>query len=141
MTAEERIAELGEEEPTSDPSDVYDDVTSLPQWWREVVYEFEENGLRPYQPSRFTDDEIVREVVSKLEQRYDVEIRLGAKNPEPDGPWAIHVDGEPVADVEHRREPDGYTRYGVSSDRFEEIVASAIESDDRGDRGSGSDSE
>ena len=138
MTDEDRIAELAEKEPTSDPSAVYDDLSSLPQWWREAVYEFEENDLRPYRPSRFTDGEIVRDVVRELEQRYDVEIRLGAKNPKPDGQWAIHVDGDPVADVDHQRKPDGYTLYGVASDRFEEIVAKAIEFDDRGERESGS---
>ena len=131
MTNEERIAELAEKEPTSDPSAVYDDLESLPQWWRNAVREFEANDLRPYRPSRFTDGEIVRDVVRELETRYDVEIRLGAKNPTPDGQWAIHVDGDPVADVDHQRKPDGYTRYGVSSDRFEEIVASAIGSADR----------
>lgn len=135
---EERIAELAERERTTDPSEIYEDLASLPPWWQEAVHEFETNNLRPYRPSRFTDDEIVREVVTGLEERYDVEIRLGAKNPSRDGPWAVYVDGEPVVDVKHRRKPDGYTVYGVSSDRFERIVTKAVRSDERGDTPSSS---
>lgn len=128
---EERIAALEDRMRTSDPANVYEDIESLPSWWQEAVREFESHDLRPYRPSQFTDDEIVREIVDDLEEQYDVEIDISAKNPTPDGPWTVRVDGESVTDVEHRRKPEGYTVYGISSERFEDIVANAAGSGDR----------
>lgn len=130
---EERIADLEDQSRTSDPANVYEDIESLPSWWQEAVREFESHDLRPYRPSQFTDDEIVREIVDDLKERYDVEIDISAKNPTPDGRWTVHVNGEPVTDFEHRRKPEGYTEYGISSERFEEIVANAAGSGDRVD--------
>jgi len=124
------IESLAGHERNSDPSTVYDDLESLPRWWREAVEEFAAHGLRPYRPSRFEDGEIVREVVETVENRYGVSISLKAKNPEHDGEWRVFVDGETAATIPHRRKADGYTEYGIVSDEFESAVASAARDGD-----------
>lgn len=125
MAEENRgVESLADRERTSDPSAVYDDLDSLPDWWREAVEEFEEYGLRPYRPSRFRDGEIAHEVVETLEEKYDVSVSLKAKNPDHDGEWTVYVDGEPAATVLHRRKVDGYTEYGITSEELKDTVAS-----------------
>lgn len=126
----ETVADLADRERTSDPTEVYENVEVLPTWWREVVHEFQTHDLRPYSPSRFTDDMIVREVITDLEERYGVDITLSAKNPSYNGEWSVSVDGVPITDVKHQRKPDGYTVYHISSDEFEEIVRTEIRSRD-----------
>ena len=130
MSEEDRSIEaLAHRERNSDPSTVYDDLESLPEWWREAVEEFEDYGLRPYRPSRFEDGAIVREVVKSVEEEYGVTVDLKAINPEYDGEWSVFVDGEPVATVLHRRKVDGFTEYGISSEELERAVASAARTD------------
>lgn len=125
MAEENRgVESLADRKRTSDPSAVYDDLDSLPDWWREAVEEFEDYGLRPYRPSRFRDGEIVHEIVETLEEKYDVSVSLKAKNPDHDGEWTVYVDGEPAATVLHRRKVDGYTEYGITSEELEDAVAS-----------------
>lgn len=124
------VESLAERERNTDPSTVYDDLDSLPEWWREAVEEFEEYGLRPYRPSQFEDGEIVREIVEHLEREYDVTIDLRAKNPEYNGEWSVLVDGKPAATVDHRRKVDGYTVYGITSEKLEHAVAAAAQTND-----------
>lgn len=123
------VEALARRERNSDPSNVYDDIESLPEWWREAIKEFEDYGLRPYRPSRFMDGEIVREAVKTVEEEYGVTVDLKAINPEYDGEWSVFVDGEPVATVLHRRKVDGFTEYGISSEELESVVASAARTD------------
>lgn len=130
MSDEDRDVEaLAHQERKSDPSTVYDDLESLPGWWREVVEEFEEYGLRPFRPSRFKDGAVVREVVKTIEEEYNVTVNLKVINPEYNGEWSVFVDGEPVATVLHRRKVDGYTEYGITSEELERAVASAAQSE------------
>ena len=131
MGEEDRSVEsLADRGRNSDPSTVYDDLDSLPEWWREAVEEFESYGLRPYRPSQLEDGEIVREFVETLEQEYGVTVDLRAKNPEYDGEWRVLVDGEPAATVHHRRKVDGYTVYGITSEELESAVAAAARTSD-----------
>ena len=113
---EHDVESLADRERNSDPSTVYDDLDSLPGWWREAVEEFADYGLRPYRPSRFEDGEIVREFVETVEKEYDVSVELKAINPEHDGEWSVFVDGEVTAAIPHRRKVDGYTEYGITSE-------------------------
>lgn len=131
MEEEERSVEsLADRDRNTDPSVVYDDLGSLPGWWREAVEEFEEHGLRPYRPSQFTDGTIVREVVEALEKEYGVTVDLKAKNPEHDGEWNVLVDGKQATTVPHRRRVNGYTEYGITSEELESAVASSAQADD-----------
>ena len=131
MGKEERgVESLADRERNVDPSAVYDDLDSLPEWWRDAVEEFEEYGLRPYRPSRFEDGEIVRETVETVEAKYDVTVDLKAKNPEHDGEWNVVVDGEPTTTIPHRRKVDGYTEYGITSQELENAVAASARIED-----------
>lgn len=109
---------------------MYDDLGSLPEWWREAVKEFEKYGLRPYRPSRFADGTIVREFVEAVEREYDVTVELRARNPEHDGEWNLLVDGKQAATVPHRRKVNEYTEYGITSEEVENAVTLSVQSDD-----------
>lgn len=124
------VESLADRDRNTDPSTVYDDLDSLPEWWREAVEEFEEHGLRPYRPSRSKDGEIIREVVERLEKEYGATVDLKAKNPEHDGEWSVIVDGEPAATVPHRRRINGFTEYDITSEELESAVASSARADD-----------
>lgn len=127
MSEQERgVESLAERERNSDPSAVYDDLDSLPAWWREAIEEFADNDLRPYRPSRLADGEIVREVVDAVEKKYGVSVELKAINPEHDGEWSVFVDGEEAATVPHRRKVDGYTEYGITSEELESAIVSSV---------------
>jgi len=117
------VQELADAERTSDPSTVYDDVDSLPEWWRDLVYEFAERDLRPYRPSRLADDEIVYEVVRDLEERFDVQITVKSTVPGTDGEWKFVVDGATAIVTTHDRKAEGYTQYGVTSEELVDAVS------------------
>lgn len=129
--AEEKgdVESLANRERNNDPSTVYDDLDSLPGWWREVVEEFEDHGLRPYRPARFEDGKVVREVVETLEKEYGISVLLKAKNPEYDGEWSGLVDGKVAVTVPHQRKVEGYTEYGITSEAFEAAVEDAVQTD------------
>lgn len=115
-----QIESLASREQKSDPSVIYDDLDRLPEWWQDAVREFESYNLRPYQPSRFANDEIVQDVIDDLEEEYNVSIALRAKNPGYDGEWDIVVDGNTVAKTQHQRKADGYTVYDISREELED---------------------
>lgn len=119
------VAELADRSRTTDPTTVYDDLDALPDWWRTAVEEFAAHDLRPYRPSRFDDGTVAPPVVDAVEEEYGVTVRFMAVDPGSDDDWQLYVDGEPVATVAHRRDPRGYTVYGISSAEFEETVAAA----------------
>ena len=122
----DEVADLAAAERVSDPSAVYDDVDALPEWWRELVYEFAEHDLRPYRPSRLADGEVVYEVVSDLEDRYDVQITIKSDDPTREGTWQFVVDGTTVVLTTHKRTAAGYTRYGVTSEELVDAVSEAL---------------
>lgn len=82
---EDDIATLADQERITDPSTIYNNIESLPERWQEAVWEFESHDLRPYQSSRLVDGTIVQPLLDQLENRYDADIKIKAKNPESDG--------------------------------------------------------
>lgn len=124
------VDDLADAERNSDPSRVYDDVDSLPDWWRSLVREFADRDLRPYRPSRLDDGEIVYETVQDLEDRFDVDIILKSTAPGTDGEWEFVVDGTPVLSTSHTRKAEGYTRYGVTSSELVDAVSAAASEQD-----------
>ena len=120
------VAELAGAERITDPAAVYDDVESLPEWWRALVYEFEEHDLRPYQPSRLADGEVVYEVVRDLEDRFDVRITIKSDDPTREGTWKFVVDGATVVLTTHERKAAGYTKYGVTTEELVDAVSDAV---------------
>ena len=117
------VRDLADAERVSDPSTVYDDIDSLPEWWRTLVHEFAERDLRPYRPSRLADDEIVYEVVRDLEERFDVLITVKSTDPGTGGEWKFVVDGTTAIVTTHDRKAEGYTQYGVTSEELVDAVS------------------
>lgn len=117
--------------PGHDEENPYEeeDIETYPDWWRENIETFREFGMRPYRPSRFRDDVPVQAVLEEVRTEFDVEVQLRTVDPQDGGGWHVRVDGEDVREIEHVREPAGFTRYLVGSDEFRRIVARAIDRD------------
>lgn len=126
------IETLANRDPGRD-SDPYADVdlTELPAWWRRAIEEHEAYGLRPYRPPRFADGTLKYEVVSRLEERHGIEVRLVGKNVGHPDDWVVFVGDDSVGTVEHRRSPEGYTVFGVSADDFVAMVEEYLDGPDR----------
>lgn len=124
MAGDGSIDDLAERAPGEDPEDPYAevDVSALPDWWAAAIHEFEAHGLRPFRPSRFEDGALTQPIIERLEREHDVDVRLAGIDAHRDGRWEVLVDGVPVADVSHRRSPDGYTVFGITRERFEAVV-------------------
>lgn len=121
-----RSASLAPGEDDVDPySDV--DLEELPRWWRENIEEFERYGMRPYRPARFTDDELVPVIVTGLEDELDVSIRISTRDPQDGNDWKIIVGGDCAGTITHERDGDGFTRYGLDSETFREIVRASVD--------------
>jgi len=103
------------------------DLSAYPRWWRRNVEVFERHGMRPYRPPRFADGSVTTEVIDRLEDSLDVEVRIRAVDPQAGGSWEVVVDGEPVDSVERVRTETGNSRYEVTADEFERTVAGAVE--------------
>ena len=129
MADEQRVEALAGREPGEDPEDPYADVPleTLPDWWREAIEEFAAHDLRPYRPPRFADDELTQPLIDALEAELGVTVRLMGLDARYLDDWSVVVDGEPVAEVPHRRSPDGYSRFGIEADAFETLVREAAE--------------
>lgn len=110
-----------------DENDPYEgeDLSKYPVWWRDLVEEFREHGLRPYRPPRFLDGELTLDCVSSLESELSVDIQFKTTNAEEDE-WNIYIDGDVVGSVPRTRMGDGYTLYRMTSSEFEEVVQSAV---------------
>lgn len=115
--------------PGYDEEDPYDDIdlTELPDWWQRNVELFRSFGLRPYRPSRFRDDVLVPVKIEELEGSYDIDIRFSVRNPHQTGNTELLVNGKRVATVDRSREAGGFTRYGMSSSAFVELIHSKLE--------------
>ena len=112
-----------------DEDDPYgdDDLSSYPAWWRENVELFRSHGMRPYRPSRFADGTVVPTAIERLESAFGVEISIRTVETETGAEWAIVVDGEPVAHVEHERTTRGVTQYQIAAESVERLVRDAVE--------------
>ena len=103
-----------------------EDLSKYPAWWRELVEEFREHGLRPYRPPQFLDGVLIPEYVSKLESELAVKIQFKTTNID-SKEWKVHIEGNEICSVPRKRTGDGYTLYQITSDEFAEIVYSAVE--------------
>ncbi|ADD05813.1 uncharacterized protein Nmag_2248 [Natrialba magadii ATCC 43099] len=101
------------------------DVSELPAWWRNAVEEFRAHDLSPYRPPQFQDHVLVPPVVERLESSHGVEIQFRGVDVENGDDWRLYVDREPVVAVSRTRTAAGYTRYGITSNAFEQAVREA----------------
>lgn len=121
------MADAPEADPTGgpDPIEPAEDEASYPTWWRRNVEEFRRYDLRPYQPPRFSDDELVPPVVFALEDELEVSIQLRVVDPQAGNRWEVVVDRDVVAEVDRDRHVAGYSRFHVTSEEFERLVRGA----------------
>lgn len=127
-TDDAAIADLGSRPPGSDPADPYEDVdvSELPEWWQRTIEEFREYGLRPYRPPRFEDGTLKHEVVEDLKETHDIDIMFVGVDVRYGDDWTVRIDGTPVGEIGHRRSPEGYTVFGMTSDEFVDFVTDRI---------------
>lgn len=121
------IQRLENREPGSDPDDPYEDVDTadLPDWWRELIIEFEQHGLRPYRPPKFADGVPKYGVVNRIEKRHEVAITF-VKPDRTATNWEVRIDDDPVMELDGHRSPWGYSVFEVGSDEFKDRVLDAI---------------
>lgn len=104
------------------PDESTDDEERYPDWWRRNVEEFRRYYPRPYEPPRFTDDELVPPIVFALEDELGVEIQLRVVDPQDGNRWEVVVDRTVVGEVDRDRHVDGYSLFYVTSEEFAELV-------------------
>lgn len=114
------IEKLRAREPGEADTDVYEDVdtSALPSWWRRAIEEFEEYGLRPYRPPRFSDGTLKHVVVNRVEDQYDVTFRFIGRDVSYGDDWEVYVDSERLGTIGRHRSPHGYTVFEMESDEF-----------------------
>ncbi|WP_042665575.1 hypothetical protein [Haloferax sp. ATB1] len=107
-----------------DDEELYRDVDTeqLPGWWADAIEEFRNHNLRPYKPPRFDDDMIVPPVVQYLESVHNITIRFMNVNMQHGDDWGIYFDGTLVSTVSRERTPAAYSRYGITSGEFKQLV-------------------
>jgi hypothetical protein len=121
------VAALRDRDPGADPADPYADVdvSTLPEWWRRAIEEFEAHGLRAYRPPRFADGALKHEVVSALEADLGVDVEVRGVDVTHGDDWTVFVDGARVGTVGRHRTPEGFTEFETTSEAFERLVRSA----------------
>ena len=124
---DEQVDGIAAAPPGFDTEDPYADVdlSDLPDWWRDLVEEFKEYGLRPYCPPQFADGTLKHEVVSTLEAELEVAIRFIRPPNESEG-WIILVDDEPITSVGHHRDVEGYSVYEMDGETFASVVRTHV---------------
>ncbi len=122
---------IGAYDPTDEDPYADVDVEELPAWWRRAIADHDPDhdpvDGPTYLPARFADGTIVQPVIDRLEATFDVDVTLVGVGVRHGDPWTVRVDGRDVAPVDRERTRAGETRYGITADRFEAIVADAIE--------------
>ena len=98
------------------------DIKCLPHWWSDAIEQFREYDLPPYKPPRFADNVIVPPIVQRLEQSYDIEIQFIGIDVRIGDSWGIRADGKFVTTVSRERVRNGFTRYELTSDEFEQQI-------------------
>lgn len=122
-----RSASRGAGEEDEDPyEDV--DVSTLPDWWQRNIEEYREHGMRSYLPPRFSDGALLTPCIEEIESEHDVDVQIVMTNPEDDNEADIIVEGDTVCDVPRVRKPEGYTVYELTSDEFDRIVRTYVDS-------------
>lgn len=98
-----------------------------PVWLREAVEEFDEYGLKPYRPPRFSDGIYLHEIIRELEDNYDAEIRFIGRDIREGDPWEIQIDGRIAREVHRHRHQDGYSVVEMESSDFKEWVRTTVD--------------
>lgn len=129
------VATLRDRAPGEDPADPYADVdiSTLPEWWRRSIREFESHGLRPYRPPRLADGTLKHEVVSALEADLGVDVGLRGVDVTHGEDWTVFVDGDRAGTVGRHRAAGGFSVFETTSEAFERLVRSAAAGDGTGD--------
>ena len=122
------VSALRSRSPGEDEENPYEDVdiSTLPDWWREAIAEFEEYGLRPYRPPRFADGSLKHEVVEDLETSHGIDITFIAYDVRLGDDWVVQVDEEPIGEIGRHRSTEGYTVFEIDSEEFIELVESSL---------------
>lgn len=123
------VERLRSRAPGADPEDPYEeiDLDTLPEWWQRAVEEFEAHDLRPYRPPRFDDGTLAHEAIAALEDKFEINIRLGSVDTDYRERWAVRIDGEPVGTIGRHRSSEGYTVYEIERTEFESLIQDAVE--------------
>lgn len=108
------------------------DVERLPGWWRRAIEHFEEQGIDPYRPPRFTDGTPEPALVSDLEAELGVAIGFRCKNARPGADWTVLVDGDPVGTIGRHRSRDRYTVFEMTGEAFADWIRAEIDDDSPG---------
>lgn len=121
MADHDDSSDAGGDLPRRDENPYEDvDLDELPDWWREAVEEFRRFGLRPYRPPRFEDGTLKHDVVERLEDEHDADVRFLGVDTRYGDDWTVEVDGESVGTVPRRRDQDGFTVFEMAADEFRE---------------------
>lgn len=122
------VSALRSKAPGEDHEDPYEDVdlSTLPDWWREAIEEFEEYGLRPYRPPRFEDGVLKHEVIEDLETHHDIDITFIVYDSRFGDNWEVQIDDESIGEIGRHRSPEGYTVFETDSETFVEFVESTL---------------
>jgi hypothetical protein len=115
-----------------DRKDPYDavDEENLPAWWRENMETFRTNSMRPYRPPKFADGALVPEVLSRLEQEYDIDVHLRKRiTGDVNTDWQILVDDEPVGSMKRIRDESGQSTYDIPGEELAAAVREAVDCD------------
>lgn len=112
-----------------DEDDPYEgeDLSTYPDWWRRNIEEFRAYNMRPYRPPRFTDGELLPEVIRTLERELSVDIRFRSVNPQEGSKWEVLLDDTPIFAVDRYREGEGYSLYDLPSTEFETRIRNAAD--------------
>jgi hypothetical protein len=122
------ISDLAALGPGEDYENPYEDLeTTLPDWWEKRIQEFEQHGLRPYRPPRFSDGIFVPPLLARLEWELDVDIQLLGFNPRTGDDWAVYVDETHVMDINRYRDPKGYSIYSMEAQEFVERLRDHVQ--------------
>lgn len=99
-----------------------DDLESFPSWWQENIEKFRDHKMRPYRPPKFSDGELTPNVIFALEEELGVSIRFRSINPQFGEDWGVWIDDKEVFKISRRRNEEGRTVYGMTSERFKETI-------------------
>ena len=108
------------------------DITGLPQWWSDAIEQFREYDLPPYKPPRFADNVIVPPIVQRLEQSYDIKIQFIGIDVRIGDSWGIRADDKLLTTVSRERVRNGFTRYELTSDEFEQQIQNYVTMENSG---------
>lgn len=127
MTNDKTIDELRGRDAGDDEA-VYEDIDreTLPDWWQQAAAEHETYGLRPYRPPRFEDGTIVPSLIEDLESTYEIDIKLLGVNALYGDAWSVYIDGEAAFEIDRHRDPDGYTVFEESSQKFTQLIEETV---------------